>query len=109
VPGCGAAVAGGFAEGDAVTAWVDEGMAPNGASGRAFSTGSVHGFDLTFVAPKCVSLLRALTTDVNDKVVAEAHLRVVSAAMDYLHQHAAIPGCIAAHCGAVRRGHDRAG
>jgi conjugative relaxase-like TrwC/TraI family protein len=83
-----AAVAGGFADGDEVTAWLDDGIAPNGAGGRAFSTGSVHGFDLTFAAPKSVSLLRALTTDVNDKVVAEAHIRAVSAAMDYLHQHA---------------------
>ena len=83
-----AAVASGFAQGDEVTAWLDDGVAPNGAGGRAFTTGSVHGFDLTFAAPKSVSLLRALTTDVNDKVVAEAHIRAVSAAMDYLHQHA---------------------
>src|ERR1700739_3527807 len=83
-----AAVAGGFVDGEAATAWLDDGIAPNGAGGRAFSKGSVHGFDLTFAAPKSVSLLRALTTDVNDKVVAEAHLRAVDAAMDYLHQHA---------------------
>ncbi len=82
-----AAVAGGFAEGDAVTAWLDDGIAPIGASGRAFSKGSVHGFDLTFAAPKSVSLLRALTTGVNEKAIAEAHIRAVGAAMDYLHQH----------------------
>jgi conjugative relaxase-like TrwC/TraI family protein len=83
-----AAVAGGFAEGNAVTAWLDDGIAPNGASGRAFSKGSVHGFDLTFAAPKSVSLLRALTKGVNDKVIAEAHIRAVGAAMGYLRQHA---------------------
>jgi conjugative relaxase-like TrwC/TraI family protein len=83
-----AAVAGGFVDGEAATAWLDDGIAPNGAGGRAFSKGSVHGLDLTFAAPKTVSLLRALTTDVNDKVVAEAYIRAVDAAMDYLHQHA---------------------
>lgn len=76
-----AAVAGGFAEGEVVTAWLDDGIAPNGACGRRFSAGSVHGFDLTFAAPKSVSLLRALTTDVNEKVVAEAHRRAVGAAL----------------------------
>ena len=33
----------------------------------------MHGFDLTFAAPKSVSLLRALTDDINEKVMAEAH------------------------------------
>ncbi|MEB3035143.1 MobF family relaxase [[Mycobacterium] nativiensis] len=83
-----AQVAGGFADGDQVSAWLDDGIAPNGATGRAFTTGSVHGFDLTFAAPKSVSLVRALSTDLNEKVVAEAHMRAVKAAMDYLHQHA---------------------
>lgn len=83
-----AQVAGGFADGDQVSAWLDDGIAPNGATGRAFTTGSVHGFDLTFAAPKSVSLVRALSTDLNEKVVAEAHMRAVKAALDYLHQHA---------------------
>jgi conjugative relaxase-like TrwC/TraI family protein len=83
-----AAVAGGFADGEAVTAWLDDGIAPNGVRGRSFTTRSVHGFDLTFATPKSVSLLRALTSDVNEKVVAEAHMRAVHAAMEYLHQHA---------------------
>ena len=82
------AVAGGFADGEVVTSWLDDGIAPNGAGGRAFTKDSVHGFDLTFAAPKSVSLLRALTSDVNEKVVAEAHMRAVDAAMDYLHEHA---------------------
>jgi conjugative relaxase-like TrwC/TraI family protein len=84
----GAAAAGGFADGEVVTAWLDDGIAPNGASGRMFSKGSVHGFDLTFAAPKSVSLVRALTSEVTEKVIAEAHWRAVNAAMDYLHQHA---------------------
>jgi conjugative relaxase-like TrwC/TraI family protein len=83
-----AAVAGGFADGDVVTSWLDDGIAPNGLAGRAFIKSSVHGFDLTFAAPKSVSLLRALTSDVNEKVVAEAHMRAVKAALDYLHEHA---------------------
>ena len=49
------------------------GVAPNGASGRAFGTRGVHGFDLTFSAPKSVSLIRALTDDVGDKAIAQAH------------------------------------
>lgn len=83
-----AAVAGGFADGDDATVWLDDGIAPNGATGRAFTKESVHGFDLTFAAPKSVSLVRALTSDVNEKVVAEAHMRAVKAALDYLHEHA---------------------
>ncbi len=38
-------------------------VAPNAAKGRAFGTRSVHGFDLTFAAPKSVSLVRALKGD----------------------------------------------
>ena len=82
------ALAGGFADGKLVTAWLDGGIAPNQVAGRRFTKGSVHGFDLTFAAPKSVSLLRALTTDVNEKVIAEAHRRAVSAALEYVHQHA---------------------
>ena len=68
--------------------WLDDGIAPNGASGRVFSTGSVHGFDLTFAAPKSVSLLRALTDDVGEKVMLAAHHKGIDAAMTYLHEHA---------------------
>jgi hypothetical protein len=48
----GAALAGGCADGDLATAWLDDGIAPNRATGRVFTKGSVHGFDLTFAAPK---------------------------------------------------------
>ncbi|ORX14156.1 AAA family ATPase [Mycobacterium szulgai] len=84
----GRAVDGGSAVPEVVQRWLDEGIAPNGAAGRALSKGSVHGFDLTFAAPKSVSLLRGLTTGINDKAVSEAHRRAVDAAMNYLHRHA---------------------
>ena len=48
----------------------------------------MHGFDLTFGAPKSVSLLRALTDDIGEKVMQAAHQRAITAAMTYLHQHA---------------------
>ena len=48
----------------------------------------MHGFDLTFSAPKSVSLIRALTDDVAEKVLAAAHTSAVRAAMEYLHRHA---------------------
>lgn len=84
----GAALDGGVAGTQAVAHWLDDGVAPSGASGRAFGKDSVHGFDLVFAAPKSVSLLRALTDDVTDKVVAQAHVTAVRAALTYLHQHA---------------------
>ena len=63
--------------------WLDDGVAPNGVTGRAFVKESVHGFDLTFAAPKSVSLLRALSGDVNEKVVAEPRTcGAIKAAMD---------------------------
>jgi conjugative relaxase-like TrwC/TraI family protein len=84
----GAAVDGGLADTETAATWLNDSIAPNGAAGRAFSKGSVHGFDLTFAAPKSVSLLRALTDDVGEKAMAHAHLTAVNAAMTYLHQHA---------------------
>ena len=57
-------------------------------NGREFTDKSVHGFDLTFAAPKSVSLLRALTDDIAEKVLATAHTKAVHAAMAYLHDHA---------------------
>jgi hypothetical protein len=44
----GRAVDGGTADPDLVQRWLDDGIAPNGQAGRAFTKGSVHGFDLTF-------------------------------------------------------------
>jgi conjugative relaxase-like TrwC/TraI family protein len=84
----GRAADGGTADPDLAARWLDDGIAPNGRAGRGFSKGSVHGFDLTFAAPKSVSLLRALTDDIGEKVIQAAHVRAVEAAMTYLQQHA---------------------
>jgi conjugative relaxase-like TrwC/TraI family protein len=81
--------AGGEADTEVVERWLDDGVAPNGARGRAFGTRGVYGFDLTFCAPKSVSLIRALRADgVADKAVAAAHATAISEAMDYLAQDA---------------------
>ena len=84
----GRAADGGLADPQVVQRWLDNGIAPNGEIGRAFAKTGVHGFDLTFAAPKSVSLLRVLADDVGEKVMQAAHLRAVHAAMTYLHQHA---------------------
>ena len=55
--------AGGKADAELVTRWLEDGITPNGARGRAFGQRGVHGFDLTFCAPKSVSLVRALRGD----------------------------------------------
>ena len=66
--------AGGEADPEVVARWLDDGVAPNGECGRAFGTRAVHGFDLTFCAPKSVSLIRAVRgDDVADKAIADAH------------------------------------
>jgi conjugative relaxase-like TrwC/TraI family protein len=83
----GAALHGGFADTAVAGRWLDDGIAPNGAAGRGFSAGSVHGFDLTFAAPKSVSLLRALSDDIGEKAMAVAHQKGIDAAMTYLHEH----------------------
>ena len=74
---------------DVVMRWLDEGVAPSGVCGRGFTERSVRGFDLTFCAPKSVSVMRALDTGgVVSKAVLEAHTRAMSEAMTYLHRHA---------------------
>lgn len=81
--------AGGEADPDVVENWLVGGKAPNGASGRGFREGSVHGFDLTFCAPKSVSLIRAIRADdVTDKAIADAHATAISKAMENLATHA---------------------
>ena len=84
----GPAIDGGDADPERARRWLDDGVAPNGMSGRQFTEKSVHGFDLTFAAPKSVSLIRALTDDVAEKVMVAAHARAVEAAMGYVHRHA---------------------
>lgn len=81
--------AGGEADTEMVARWLDEGVAPNGECGRAFGKRGVHGFDLTFCAPKTVSLIRALKADdVADKAILNAHTTAISEAMEYLAAHA---------------------
>jgi len=80
---------GGEADAELVARWLDDGIAPNGAQGRAFGLRGVHGFDLTFCAPKSVSLVRALRADgVVAKAIADAHTAALSEAMEYLAAHA---------------------
>ncbi|WP_301150591.1 MobF family relaxase [Mycobacterium simiae] len=81
--------AGGEADPEVVARWLDEGCAPSGECGRGFGKGSVHGFDLTFCAPKSVSLLRALRgDDVTAKAVLDAHTAAIAEALEYLAVHA---------------------
>jgi TrwC relaxase len=82
--------AGGEADSELVARWLDDGIAPNGAQGRAFGHRGVHGFDLTFCAPKSVSLVRALRgdDDVLSKAIADAHTTAIAEAMEYLSAHA---------------------
>lgn len=81
--------AGGEADAATVARWLDDGVAPHGARGRAFGARGVHGFDLTFAAPKSVSLLRALRgEDIAQKAIAAAHTAALAEAMEYLAAHA---------------------
>ncbi|MGV0717174.1 MobF family relaxase [Mycolicibacterium sp. XJ662] len=81
--------AGGEADATVVALWLDDGIAPNGARGRAFGERGVHGFDLMFAAPKSVSLARALrASDVMAKAITDAHTTALSEAMEYLASHA---------------------
>jgi hypothetical protein len=84
--------AGGQADLDVVARWLNDGIAPNGACGRVFVPRDNHGFDLTFGAPKSVSLLRALGDDVTQKAVADAHTTAIRQALKYLHTHAGVAG-----------------
>jgi conjugative relaxase-like TrwC/TraI family protein len=81
--------AGAEADAEVVARWLDDGGAPNGAHGRSFAQRGVHGFDLTFCAPKSVSLIRALRADdVVIKAIADAHTTALAEAMEYLAIHA---------------------
>ncbi|WP_024448630.1 MobF family relaxase [Mycolicibacterium iranicum] len=81
--------AGGEADAETVARWLDDGTAPSGAHGRTFGVRGVHGFDLTFCAPKSVSLVRALRADdVGAKAITDAHSTALAEAMEYLSAHA---------------------
>jgi len=60
------------------------------ALGRAWRADAVTGFDLTFSAPKSVSVLWALGGATAQRQVAEAHRAAVLAALAYLDAHAAL-------------------
>jgi conjugative relaxase-like TrwC/TraI family protein len=79
---------GGDADPDVVARWLDAGMAPSGECGRSHGKRGVHGFDLTFCAPKSVSLVRAFGGDVVDKAVSAAHQTAITEALEYLADHA---------------------
>lgn len=79
---------GGDADPEVVARWLDEGVAPSGECGRAHGKSGVHGFDLTFCAPKSVSLVRVFGGDVGDKAVHAAHQTAIAEALEYLAQHA---------------------
>ena len=81
--------AGGEADAGVVARWLDDGVAPSGAYGRALSAQGVHGYDLTFAAPKSVSVIRAVKADdVVSKGIADAHTTALAEAMEYLAAHA---------------------
>lgn len=79
---------GGDADPEVVARWLDEGVAPSGECGRAHGKSGVHGFDLTFCAPKSVSLVRVFGGDVGDKAVTAAHQTAIAEALEYLAAHA---------------------
>jgi hypothetical protein len=80
--------AGGLADLDTVQRWLDAGIAPNECCGRRFAEGDNHGIDMTFCAPKSLSLLRAYGDDVVQKAVLDAHNTGVREAVEYVHKHA---------------------
>ncbi len=82
------ACAGGDADPEVVARWLDDGCAPSGECGRSHGKRGVHGFDLTFCAPKSVSLVRAFGDDVTQKAVSSAHQVAISEALEYLADHA---------------------
>lgn len=73
-------------DGKDVRDWFNKALAPNGTKlGRAPKASGVPGFDLTFCAPKSVSLVWGLTDDVGVRSLVDgAHQRAVSAALSYL-------------------------
>jgi conjugative relaxase-like TrwC/TraI family protein len=74
----------------------DPGTGEGLVSGKAAASGRVPGFDLTFSAPKSVSLLFALGDEQVSGATRDAHDRAVGQALGFLEAEAA----------RVRRGHD---
>ena len=77
-------------DGKTVHDWFDNAVAPSGAKlGRAPGADGVPGFDLTFCAPKSVSLLWGLGDDPELRTLIDhAHQEAVAEALDYVSEHA---------------------
>ncbi|WP_312802036.1 MobF family relaxase [Corynebacterium variabile] len=78
-------------DGAAVRGWFNRMRAPSGAKlGRKPGPTTLPGYDLTFCAPKSVSVLWGLTDSPAVRVAVDAaHAAAVSAAMEYITEHAA--------------------
>lgn len=76
--------------GDVVQKWFNRALSPSGNKlGRRPGERGVPGFDLTFCAPKSVSLVWGLSeSETTREAVNEAHARAVSIALSYLSEHA---------------------
>lgn len=81
---------GAVVSGKTVENWFNKAVAPSGVGlGKALGDKGVPGFDLTFCAPKSVSLLWGMGADSSVRsIVDEAHQAAVSQALDYLSEHA---------------------
>ncbi|WP_257159627.1 MobF family relaxase [Corynebacterium cystitidis] len=81
---------GAVVSGKTVEDWFNKTVAPSGVKlGKALGDKGVPGFDLTFCAPKSVSLLWGMGADSSVRsIVDEAHQAAVSQALDYLSEHA---------------------
>lgn len=76
-------------DGKTVSKWFNRCVAPSGNKlGRALGAKGRPGFDLTFCAPKSVSLLWAFGDDELKNQVDLAHKKAVDQALDYLSRHA---------------------
>ena len=75
--------------GDSVRDWFNKALAPSGEKlGRAPKSTGVPGFDLTFCAPKSVSVLWGFGSESVRQAVDAAHAQAVSEALSYLSEHA---------------------
>ena len=79
---------GAVVSGKTVEDWFNKAVAPSGVKlGKALGDKGVPGFDLTFCAPKSVSLLWGMGVDSSVRsIVDEAHQAAVSQALDYLSE-----------------------
>lgn len=77
-------------DGQSIRNWFNRAVAPSGRLlGSRPGTKTRPGFDLTFCAPKSVSVLWAFANEDVKNTVDLAHKQAVDAALDYLSSHAA--------------------